>query len=119
MLILNAEDIAQCVVRLDIIRVQVNTLLKVNRSIVQTLHFFERNAKVIVRLRIIWFFLQGGFDPFDGRRKSLRLNAQETKQIVGVYVPGVLCDDSSVGGFRISQLTGLMKLKSLVKLGVG
>jgi hypothetical protein len=55
----------------------------------------------------------------DGKCKSLRLNTQETKQIVGVYVPWVLCDDFSVGGFRISQLTGLMKLKSFAKQGVG
>ena len=119
MLALNAEDIAQRVVRLDIVRVQVNALLKMDRSIVQAIHFFERNAKIIVRLRIIWFFLQGGFDPFDGKRKSPRLYTQETQQIDRVYVPGVFCDDSSVGGFRISQLTGLMKLKSFAKQGVG
>ena len=119
MLILNAEDIAQRVERLDIIRVQVNTLLKMDRSIVQATHVFERNAKVIVRLRIIWFFLQGGFDPFDGKRKSLRLNAQEAEQIVGVYVPGVLCNNATVGRLSLSQLTGLMKLKSLAKQYVG
>jgi len=119
MLALNAEDIAQRVVSLGIVRIQVNTSLKVDRSIVQAIHFFERNAKVIQRLRIIRFFLQSGFDPIDGKRKSPRLNTQETQQIIGVYMPGVLCDDFSVGGLCASQLTGLMKLKGFAQQGVG
>jgi hypothetical protein len=118
MLALNAEDIAQRVVSLGIVRIQVNTSLKLDRSIVQAILLGERNAKIIVRLRIIRIFPQSGFDPIDGKGKSLRLNTQETKQIVGVYVSGVLCDYSSVGSFRISQLTGLMKLKSFAEQGV-
>jgi hypothetical protein len=111
----DAQDIAQVVMDVGIVRIQLRGLRKMLDRLVILAEILVGQADIILRLRIIRLLAECPQKKFDGLSRPLRIDVKHAQQVQRMNVICILRKDLLIRFLRAQQVACLLRLIAAFK----